>query len=138
MAIALLGAGITVHAQTSAKDSVKVVNLQEVQVVSTRATAKTPVAFTNVKKEQISKQNFGQDIPFLLSSREEAKSGVFTQKMAWLSESFIGIPLAVTLMRVASVPRTRMVVYPTPAPASEVVNTEGVVEKRKGISCPKC
>ena len=50
MAVALLGAGVTVHAQTSAKDSMKVVNLQEVQVVSTRATAKTPVAFTNVKK----------------------------------------------------------------------------------------
>ena len=46
MAVALLGAGITVHAQTSAKDSMRVVNLQEVQVVSTRATAKTPVAFT--------------------------------------------------------------------------------------------
>ena len=33
MAVALLGAGITVHAQTSAKDSMRVVNLQEVQVV---------------------------------------------------------------------------------------------------------
>ena len=55
MAIALSGAGFAVHAQTSAKaDSLKVVNLQEVQVVSTRATAKTPVAFTNVRKEQIS------------------------------------------------------------------------------------
>ena len=52
MAIALSGAGFAVHAQTSAKaDSLKVVNLQEVQVVSTRATAKTPVAFTNVRKE---------------------------------------------------------------------------------------
>ena len=38
MAVALLGAGITVHAQTSAKDSMRVVNLQAVQVVSTRAT----------------------------------------------------------------------------------------------------
>ena len=39
MAIALSGVGITVHAQTSVKDSMRVVNLQEVQVVSTRATA---------------------------------------------------------------------------------------------------
>ena len=37
MAVALLGAGFPVHAQTSAKDSLKVINLQEVQVVSTRA-----------------------------------------------------------------------------------------------------
>lgn len=42
MAVALLGAGFPVHAQTSAKDSLKVINLQEVQVVSTRATAKLP------------------------------------------------------------------------------------------------
>ena len=32
MAVALLGAGFPVHAQTSAKDSLKVINLQEVQV----------------------------------------------------------------------------------------------------------
>ena len=56
MAIALSGAGFAVHAQTSAKaDSLKVVNLQEVQVVSTRATAKTPVAFTNIGKAELKK-----------------------------------------------------------------------------------
>ncbi len=53
-------------AQQSAIDSLKTVDLQEVQVVSTRATAKTPVAFTNVSKEQIQKQNTGVDLPFLL------------------------------------------------------------------------
>ncbi len=55
MAVALLGAGFPVHAQTSAKDSLKVINLQEVQVVSTRATAKTPVAFTNIAKPNLKK-----------------------------------------------------------------------------------
>ena len=55
-----------VFAQETAKDSLKNVNLQEVQVVSTRATAKTPVAFTNVTKDEISKQNTGLDLPFLL------------------------------------------------------------------------
>ncbi len=46
----------TVLAQTSAEsDSLKVVNLQEVQVVSTRATAKTPVAFTNIGKAELKK-----------------------------------------------------------------------------------
>ena len=57
MAVALLGAGFPVHAQTSAKDSLKVINLQEVQVVSTRATAKTPVAFTNIGKAELKKVN---------------------------------------------------------------------------------
>lgn len=61
-------AGTSAFAQTSAEDSLRIVHLQEVQVVSTRATSKTPVAFTNLKKEQISKQNFGQDIPFLLTT----------------------------------------------------------------------
>lgn len=61
-------AGTNVFAQSSAADSLKVVNLQEIQVVSTRATQKTPVAFSNVSKELLRKQNFGQDIPFLLTT----------------------------------------------------------------------
>lgn len=97
MAIALLGAGATVHAQTSAKDSMKVVNLQEVQVVSTRATAKTPVAFTNVKKEQISKQNFGQDIPFLLSTTPSV-----------LTTSDAGTGVGYTAIRVRGTDATRI------------------------------
>lgn len=97
MAVALLGAGVTVHAQTSAKDSMKVVNLQEVQVVSTRATAKTPVAFTNVKKEQISKQNFGQDIPFLLSTTPSV-----------LTTSDAGTGVGYTAIRVRGTDATRI------------------------------
>lgn len=48
-------------------DSLKSVQLQGVQVTSTRATKKTPVAFTNMDKRQIAKVNHGQDIPFLIS-----------------------------------------------------------------------
>ena len=43
-----------------------------------------------------------------MSRTDEAKSGVFTQKTLWLSESFNGMSFTVTLMRVASVPRTRI------------------------------
>lgn len=39
----------------------------EVIVTATRASEKTPVTFTNVSKEEIQKQNLGQDIPFLLN-----------------------------------------------------------------------
>lgn len=108
MTIALLGAGITVHAQTSAKDSVKVVNLQEVQVVSTRATAKTPVAFTNVKKEQISKQNFGQDIPFLLSTTPSV-----------LTTSDAGAGVGYTTIRVRGTDATRIIVTATGIPMND-------------------
>ena len=48
-------------------DTLKSVELQNVQVVSTRATRKTPVAFTNMTKEQLKAVNHGKDIPHLLS-----------------------------------------------------------------------
>ena len=41
--------------------------MDEVQVIATRATNTTPVAFTNVTKEQIKKVNFGKDLPEVLS-----------------------------------------------------------------------
>lgn len=48
------------------KDSLKVINLQEVQVVSTRANGKTPVAYSNITKDELKNVNFGKDIPSLL------------------------------------------------------------------------
>jgi len=41
--------------------------VEEAMVTATRAGEKTPVAFTNIDREQISSRNFGQDIPFLLA-----------------------------------------------------------------------
>lgn len=49
-------------------DSIKSVSLQGVQVVSTRAGKKTPMAFTNIGKRELKKVNIGQDIPYLLST----------------------------------------------------------------------
>ncbi len=43
------------------------VGLEEVIVTGTRATENTPTTFTNVEKEDIEKQNLGQDLPFLLN-----------------------------------------------------------------------
>jgi iron complex outermembrane receptor protein len=68
MLTGMLCTGASVFGQSAPKDSLQYVALEEVQIVSTRATSKTPVAFTDVNKEQISKQNFGLDIPFLLTS----------------------------------------------------------------------
>lgn len=64
-----MATAFTVYAGTPAKkvDSLRVVNLQEVQVVSTRATSKTPMAYFNLSKSAIKSKNFGQDLPFLLS-----------------------------------------------------------------------
>ena len=67
MLVGIAISGSMSFAQKVQNDSLKQVNLQEVEIVSTRATAKTPMAFTNISKDQISKQNSGVDIPYLLS-----------------------------------------------------------------------
>ena len=59
--------GVALAAQSEETDTLKSVELQNVQVVSTRATRKTPMAFTNMGKEQLKAVNYGQDIPYLLS-----------------------------------------------------------------------
>ncbi|MBR1933405.1 MAG: TonB-dependent receptor [Prevotella sp.] len=48
-------------------DSLKTVELQGVQVQSTRASKTTPMAFSNMNRQQIEQVNHGQDIPYLLS-----------------------------------------------------------------------
>jgi len=42
-------------------------SLQEITVTSLRATDKSPVAYSNLDKETLSKTNLGQDIPYLLA-----------------------------------------------------------------------
>lgn len=64
---AMLGGIMYANAESPA-DSLQSINLQNVQVVATRASEKTPIAFTNMSQEDIKAVNFGKDIPFLLST----------------------------------------------------------------------
>lgn len=48
-------------------DSIRTYELQGVQVTSTRAGKKTPMAFSTLTQKQIKQVNFGQDIPYILS-----------------------------------------------------------------------
>ena len=64
--LTLVGA-MNVNAQDNAVDSLLSVELQNVQVVSTRASKKTPMAYTNMDKKALKAVNFGQDVPYLLS-----------------------------------------------------------------------
>ncbi|MDR0972796.1 MAG: TonB-dependent receptor [Prevotellaceae bacterium] len=50
-----------------APDSLRTIELKTVEIVAARADARTPIAYTDLDKVQIERQNFGQDIPFLLS-----------------------------------------------------------------------
>lgn len=93
----LLFAALGLYAQTQGKDSLRVVNLQEVEIISTRATGNTPVAFTNVTKEELKKQNFGQDLPYLLSMTPSA-----------ITTSDAGAGIGYTTLRVRGTDATRI------------------------------
>jgi iron complex outermembrane recepter protein len=61
---------ITVHCSlftATAQDSLKINQLNEVVVSSTRANEKMGMAFTNVYQKDLKKNNLGQDLPFLLN-----------------------------------------------------------------------
>ena len=48
-------------------DSLKMYELQELQVKSLRAAKNTPVAYTNLDRKQLQSINHGQDVPYLMS-----------------------------------------------------------------------
>ncbi len=57
----------TASASTFAEqDSLKTHRLEEVQVTATRASARTPMSFSNLSKAQLQKANLGLDVPYLL------------------------------------------------------------------------
>ena len=64
LVMALIG---TMAVYATEMDTLKNVELQNVQVVAIRASRKTPIAFTNMNKEQLKAVNYGQDVPYLLS-----------------------------------------------------------------------
>lgn len=59
--------GMMAQSKQTAIDSTKLIRLDEVNVISTRVGDLTPVAHTNVSKEQIAELNTGKDLPYLLS-----------------------------------------------------------------------
>ena len=78
-------------------DSLRTVVLDDVNIMSTRATKTTPVAFTNISGEQIEKVNFGQDLPYLLSMTPSA-----------ITTSDAGGGIGYTTLRVRGVDATRI------------------------------
>lgn len=88
---------IGAQAQTTADDSVRMVRLQEVEVTATRATAQTPVAFTDLSSEQIAQNSYAYDIPSVLA---------LTPSMIATNETGIGI--GGTSMRLRGTDATRL------------------------------
>ncbi|MDR0420889.1 MAG: TonB-dependent receptor [Prevotellaceae bacterium] len=55
------------RAYSQESDTMRVIELDEIQVTATRAESRTPVTHSLVTKSQIESSNYGQDIPFILT-----------------------------------------------------------------------
>ncbi|MFT3793578.1 TonB-dependent receptor [Flavobacterium sp.] len=64
---AILLTATTGFSQEKTTDTTKVNKIDEVLVSAVRANSKTPVSFSNLKKEEFEKRNLGQDIPILMN-----------------------------------------------------------------------
>lgn len=89
-------------------DTTSIINLKEVNIVASRANEKTPIAFTNVTANQLSKINYGQDIPYLLS---------LTPSVITTSDAGTGI--GYTSMRVRGTDGTRINVTANGVPLND-------------------
>ena len=90
-------ASLVAAAQTVATDTVPSIALSEVEVLGTRASENTPVAFTNVTAKQLAAENHGLDIPFLL-----------TMTPSVITTSDAGAGVGYTSMRVRGTDATRI------------------------------
>lgn len=88
-------------------DSIDIV-LDEACVIATRATSSTPIAFTNITREQLQRTNHGQDIPYLVSL---APSSVST--------SDAGAGIGYTSLRIRGVDATRINVTANGIPVND-------------------
>ena len=105
IALAFAGIGVQAVAQQAMADTVA---LQEVEVLATRASAETPVAFSNINKQQIEAVNHGLDLPLLLSSTP----GVLTTSDA-------GAGVGYTSIRVRGADATRINVTANDIPMND-------------------
>lgn len=85
------------HLAKVQKDSMNVFQLKNVEIVSTRASQKTPIAFTNVSKAQLERVNTGVDIPFMLSMTPSV-----------ITTSDAGMGVGYTSLRIRGIDATRI------------------------------
>ena len=81
--------------------------LGEASVIAMRATQQTPIAFTNLSRDEISRNNHGQDIPYLINSTPSV-----------VSTSDAGAGVGYTSVRIRGVDATRINVTANGIPAA--------------------
>ncbi len=97
LTVATTLATLVAAAQPAATDTVPAIALSEVEVLGTRASQSTPVAFTNITTKQLAAMNHGLDIPFLL-----------TMTPSVITTSDAGAGVGYTSMRVRGTDATRI------------------------------
>ena len=103
-----MAASVSAQLPSIDADTLRVIDLQEVEVVSTRATKTTPVAYTNIGKEELKERNVGQDLPYLLSMTPSA-----------LTTSDAGAGIGYTTIRVRGTDGTRINVTANGIPVND-------------------
>ena len=101
----MLAATLVISASISAQQAEEfktfktdsIINLENVEIISTRAGKKTPIAYTNITAEELRKKNVGKDIPYLLSNSP-----------SMLTTSDAGMGIGYTSMRVRGTDDTRI------------------------------
>lgn len=99
--------GLLPCASAMPNDSLDTV-LGEASVIATRATRQTPIAFTTLTREEISRANHGQDIPYLLSTTPSV-----------VATSDAGAGIGYTSLRVRGVDATRINVTANGIPVND-------------------
>ena len=98
---------VAIASMAQKKDSTQV-SLQEVEIMSTRATATTPIAFTNIGKEKLNKLNTGVDLPYIISSTPSA-----------IATSDAGAGIGYTSLRIRGTDGTRINVTANGIPVND-------------------
>lgn len=93
--LVLVGSSLLSATAQQTTDTLRVTTLQELSVVGVRADKKTPMAYSNLSKQDIAKDNLGRDIPFLLQSMPSV-----------VSSSDAGTGIGYTALRVRGVDAT--------------------------------
>lgn len=78
-------------------DSTRVYQLQQIEVTATRASKSTPMAYTDISQEQISRNNYGLDVPFVLQMTP-----------SFIATSETGIGIGATSMRLRGTDASRL------------------------------
>lgn len=105
--LVLAASSPVLHAQEAVSDSLHT-ELQEVEILSVRATRTTPVAYTNIGTEELKRHNTGLDFPYLVAMTPSA-----------VATSDAGAGIGYTSLRIRGTDATRINVTANGIPVND-------------------